>query len=87
MKRMLEIVGAFVLGMIVACLILSPILYQMQKRVDSIRESQLHNSARMSLQLGLMNNKIDSLQLNFKKYESTIKLSTRNIYPLKSQIP
>lgn len=87
MKRILELFGSFFAGMVVTCIILSPIMYQMQKRIDSIRESQLHNSARTSIQLGLMNSKIDSLQANLKKYESTIKLSTRNIHKIESQIP
>lgn len=87
MKRILELFGSFFAGMVITCLILAPIMYQMQKRIDSIRETQLHNSARTSLQLGLMNSKIDSLQVNLTKYESTIKLSTRNLHKIKSQIP
>lgn len=87
MKRVLEWAGAFFAGMVIASILMSTVVYQMQKRMDTIRSSQLYNSARTSMQFNKINSKIDSLQVNLKKYESSIKLSNGNIHPTKSQVP
>lgn len=83
MKKILELSGAFFLGVIFTCAICWYEWAYVQKRIDLVVSNQQLNSAKDAARLNIIDSKIDSLQSIIKSYESAIKFSTRNFYPAK----
>lgn len=80
MKKVLELFGAFFLGVIFTCVICWYEWAYVQRRIDLVVSNQQLNSARDAAHLNVIDSKIDSLQNIIKSYESAIKFSTRNFH-------
>jgi hypothetical protein len=80
MKKLLELFGAFFIGVLVTCIICWYEWSYLQKRIDLMISDQQLSATKTAVHLSSLDSKIDSLQTIIKSYESTIKLSTRNFH-------